>query len=84
MGTASSNAAGISELGKEVYIRHKTAMSEIWTVFSMVCIMQFQYFIRQLLLFTLVYCINVAHLSGSPYAGRNRDGNWLKMAVGKL
>jgi hypothetical protein len=37
MGAASSNAAGISERGKD--IRHKTAMSESWTVFSMVCIM---------------------------------------------
>ena len=28
MGAASSNADGISELGKDVYIRYKTAMSE--------------------------------------------------------
>jgi Tat protein secretion system quality control protein TatD with DNase activity len=66
MGAASSNVAGISELGKDVYIRYKTAMSESWTVFSLGCIMQFQYFIRQLPLVTLVYCINVAHVYGSP------------------
>jgi hypothetical protein len=84
MWAASSNVAGINELGKDVYIRHKTAMSEIWTTFSMVCIMQFQYFIRQLPLFTLVYCINITHLSDSPYAGRNSDENSQKIVVGKL